>query len=291
MAWVLTRGLTTVRAEFNAVFPGRDKTSDGSVGDLAHQTSLSGHNPDRTGRAEFKDGDALDEVRAIDVDRDLVPGSATDWMELVVQLLVRKARAGGYIPFRYIIYKRRIWSRTDGWKTRAYNGANPHDKHAHFSGDYTQTADNWTGSLGLVTVRGGATGGWMFCRFGDSGDAVKFLQYQLHNLGFKLGTVDGSYGAATASALAAAIKAFNNQAVDGKTYGPAQMIYVSIMWIRKYGAAGVPGPQGPAGPAGPAGPPGAPGSVGPPGAPGKDGTLTGVLTVEGGTLRVTTQEE
>jgi hypothetical protein len=158
VAWVLTRGLTTVRNEFNAVFPGRDKASDGSVGDLAHQTSSSGHNPDRTGRAEYKDGDSLDEVRAIDVDRDLVRGSGTDWMELVVQYLVRKARAGGYIPFRYIIYKRRIWSRTDGWKTRTYTGANKHDKHAHFSGDYTQTADNWTGSLGLASVRG-STGG------------------------------------------------------------------------------------------------------------------------------------
>lgn len=155
MAWVLTRGLTTVRSEFNAVFPGRDKASDGSVGDLAHQTSSSGHNPDRTGRAEYKDGDSLDEVRAIDVDRDLVPGSGTDWMELVVQYLVRKARAGEYIPFRYIIYKRRIWSRTDGWQTRTYTGANKHDKHAHFSGGYTQTADNWTGSLGLASVRTG----------------------------------------------------------------------------------------------------------------------------------------
>ena len=154
MAWVLTRGLGTVRAEFNSVFPDRDKTSDGTIGDQAHQTSASGHNPDRTGRAEYKDGDSLDEVRAIDVDRDLVPGSGTDWMELVVQYLVRKARAGGYIPFRYIIYKRRIWSRTDGWQTRTYTGSNAHDKHAHFSGNYTQTADNWTGSLGLASLRG-----------------------------------------------------------------------------------------------------------------------------------------
>jgi len=158
VAWVLTRGLGTVRAEFNSVFPDRDKTSDGTIGDQAHQTSASGHNPDRTGRAEYKDGDSLDEVRAIDVDRDLVPGSGTDWMELVVQHLVRKARAGGYIPFRYIIYKGRIWSRTDGWRTRTYTGANKHNKHAHFSGDYTQTADNWTGLLGLASVRAGSGG-------------------------------------------------------------------------------------------------------------------------------------
>lgn len=150
--WVLTRGLMTVRTEFNLVFKIRDRRSDGSIGDQSHATGTSGHNPDRTGRAEYKDGDAKNEVRAIDVDRDLVPGSGIDWMERVVQFIIKKARAGGYVPFRYIIYKRRIWARSDGWKTRAYTGANAHDQHAHFSGDYTQKADEWTGTLGLASL-------------------------------------------------------------------------------------------------------------------------------------------
>lgn len=159
MAAVLTKGLQRVRGEFNDAFQGRDKTTDGWIAGGSHTVSNTGHVGDRSGDAEYKDGDSLDEVRAIDVDKDLVPGSQTDWMELVVQFLVKKARAGGYIPFRYIIYKRRIWSRSTGWETRAYNGSSTHEKHAHFSGDYTQTADNWNGTLGLASVRGGIGGG------------------------------------------------------------------------------------------------------------------------------------
>lgn len=153
MGWVLTIGLQTVRAEFNTVFPQRDHTTDGSVGNLAHQLGTSGHNPDRTGKAEFKDGDALDEVRAIDVDKDLADASGRGvTMETVVQYLVQKARSGAYVPFRYIIYNRRIWHRSSGWVTKTYTGSNVHDKHAHFSGDWSQTADNWKGSLGLKSL-------------------------------------------------------------------------------------------------------------------------------------------
>lgn len=148
MAWVLTRGLTTWRGEINTVFKTRDKASDGSVGDLRHQVGTSGHNPDRTGRAEYKDGDSKDEVRAIDVDADLKNPKFS--MEQLVQFVVSLARAGKYVPFRYVIFKGRIWARSDGWKTRTYTGSNKHGKHAHFSGDYTQKADEWTGSLGLA---------------------------------------------------------------------------------------------------------------------------------------------
>jgi hypothetical protein len=197
VAWVLTRGLTTVRNEFDAVWPGRDKASDGSKGDPAHAASVSGHNPDRTGRAEYKDGDSLDEVRAIDVDRDLVPGSAVDWMELVIQYLVRKARAGGYIPFRYIIYKRRIWSRTDGWVTRTYTGANAHNEHTHFSGDYTQTADNWTGSLGLASVR-------------DGGEDMDLTQDNLNDIGLTVANWDYVNGPDVEPAYKVALRSANS---------------------------------------------------------------------------------
>lgn len=153
MAWVLTVGQRTFTAELDEVFPDRDRRSDGTIGDAAHRQSRSGHNPDITGNAEHRDGDALDEVRAADRDKDLVPGSAVDWMERVVQHIVRLARSGAFVPFRYIIYKGRIWSAADGWVSRTYTGANRHDQHAHFSGGYSQRADNWTGRLGLAELR------------------------------------------------------------------------------------------------------------------------------------------
>lgn len=280
MAWVLTVGLTTVTAEFNEVFPGRDKTSDGSIGDQAHQGSKSGHNPDRTGNAEYKDGDSLDEVRAKDLDKDL---RSTVTMEQVVQYLVRRARSGAYVPFRYLIYNGRIWSRSDGWQTRTYTGSNKHTQHLHLSGDYTQTADNWRGSLGLASLTQG--GDDMFCKFGNTGEAVRYLQYRLHNLGFAVGAVDGSYQAKTAAGLAAAVKAHNGSATDGRTYGAAQMIYLDVLWTKKYGATGPAGPPGKDGPVGPEGP------EGPAGPPGKDGVLTGTLEIQGGTLRAVAATE
>jgi hypothetical protein len=148
MTWVLTKGLATVRDEFNAVFPHRDKASDGAIGNTAHQAERSGHNPDITGNSEYRDGDSKDEVRAIDIDADL---RSTVTMEQVVQYLIRQARRGVYIPFRYVIYNRRIWSRRDGWAQHAYDG-DPHTSHVHLSGDYTQTADEWTGTLGLAKL-------------------------------------------------------------------------------------------------------------------------------------------
>ncbi len=145
---MLTRGLNSWRGEINDVFPNRDKTTDGWIGNLVHQGSSSGHNPDLTGNAEFKDGDKKNEVRAIDVDKDLRNPKFT--MEQLIQWLVTRARAGLYVPFRYFIFNGRIWHRKTGWKTQKYNGSNKHDKHAHFSGDWNEKADEWTGTLGLA---------------------------------------------------------------------------------------------------------------------------------------------
>lgn len=213
--WVLTRGLQSVRTEFNGTFKLRDKRSDGSIGDQAHASGTSGHNPDRTGAAEYRDGDSKNEVRAIDVDRDLVPGSGIDWMERVVQFIVKKARAGGYVPFRYIIHKRRIWSRSDGWRTRAYTGANAHNEHAHFSGDYTQKADEWTGTLGLASLlaKPPAQGG------GSNEEDTVARQDVADYVHAVAQSINGTYDAGTTDDQKAAYKIWREDLASALRYG------------------------------------------------------------------------
>jgi hypothetical protein len=148
--WVLVKSLAHVRTQFNTAFPNRDKTSDGSIGDQAHQTSLSGHNPDEEGHSETTDADTVNEVRAIDVDADLRKADVT--MEMVVQHLVTLCRTGKVTFLRYIIFNGRIWKKSAGWVTQAYKGKNKHDKHAHLSCEPDTASENATPDLGLAKV-------------------------------------------------------------------------------------------------------------------------------------------
>jgi hypothetical protein len=151
-SWVLVPCLVKLRSEFNTIAPRRRRASDGSVGDTAHQSSQSDHNPDETGNVPIRDADKTNEVHAIDVDADLRTPGLT--MRDVVLFLVRRCRAGKERRLRYIIFDRRIWSDSDGWHLagRAYTGANPHDKHAHFSSVYDSQGEASTTSWHLQEV-------------------------------------------------------------------------------------------------------------------------------------------
>ena len=132
--WVLVPSLVQLRAELNEIAPGRDRTSDGTIGDRAHQASVSDHNDDEVGRVPIRDADGKHEVHAFDADDDLRTPNLT--MEMVVQHILRRARSGAEKRLRYIIYNRRIWEASNGWRQRAYTGASPHTEHAHFSASY-----------------------------------------------------------------------------------------------------------------------------------------------------------
>jgi hypothetical protein len=141
---VLTKNLVKLRSEFDVLGPGRDKRSEGWIGDYQHSKGRSGHNPDDTGRGNAEwdgDSDSKEEVRAIDVDK-TGPWRNGQTMEKVVQHLVKKGREGNLeIVIRYIIFNGRIWRAATGWKTETYIGPNKHTEHAHASGAWSQAAD------------------------------------------------------------------------------------------------------------------------------------------------------
>lgn len=150
-AWELVPCLISLRAEFNALAPARDKASDGSIGDTAHGASSSDHNPDETGATPYEDSDSLNEVHAIDVDKSLNGSPLT--MEQCVDIIVERHRTGKDDRLQNIIYKRRIISRSWGWKEwRAYGGSNAHTEHAHFSARYTTAQERNTSPWGLLAV-------------------------------------------------------------------------------------------------------------------------------------------
>lgn len=132
--WILIPCLVQLRGDFNRLAPNRDKASDGSIGDKAHQSTTSDHNPDEEGKVPIRDPDSVNEVHAIDVDADLRHSTLN--MEKVVQFLIARCRSGQERRLRYIIYNRRIWEASNGWAQRTYTGASPHTEHAHFSASY-----------------------------------------------------------------------------------------------------------------------------------------------------------
>lgn len=110
--------------EINRVAPKRNKENDGSIGDLAHQHSVSDHNPCSCHRV----------VCARDFTHD--PEGGFDSYEFAAWLALR-LKLGLEPRVKYIISNGRICSglnqpyRPGIW--RPYKGSNPHDEHVHVS--------------------------------------------------------------------------------------------------------------------------------------------------------------
>jgi len=115
-----------LREQFDDCFPDRDRTSDGWIGNLAHQNTKSDHNPDAQGW-----------VRAIDIDRDLSGKAKPDIMPGVANQLRKLAKRDKRIS--YIIFDGRIASRILNYRWRKYTGINQHTHHIHIS--FTKKGD------------------------------------------------------------------------------------------------------------------------------------------------------
>lgn len=149
---------TSLLTEVNKVGrPDRRKDQDGTIGDRTHMGHVSDHNLDEIGNTgTSSDADDIPEVHARDIDA-RGPWLA-DWsMERIVQIIVARCRSGAEKRLKYIIFNRRIWSASSGWAQKPYDGADPHDLHAHFSFRYGSGAgasnpENITAPWGILAA-------------------------------------------------------------------------------------------------------------------------------------------
>ena len=111
----------TLREQVNARFVSRDTRSDGWLGDLAHQSRPSDHNPAQPNGV----------VRAIDIDRDLSGSAKPDLMPYLADQLRECAKTDKRIA--YIIFDGKIASSKKSWTWRTYDGINKHNHHCHVS--------------------------------------------------------------------------------------------------------------------------------------------------------------
>lgn len=130
MSWRVADSLDVLRAEINAAAPARSIVSDGSIGDAAHATRDSDHNP------FIIDADGVGVVRARDITHDPANGVDCDVLAERVRLLGKSGEHPALGPGAYVIWEGRIASATeDGepWDWEPYTGSNAHTKHMHVS--------------------------------------------------------------------------------------------------------------------------------------------------------------
>lgn len=174
MSWRVAASLLILRDQVNHLSPNRDKSSDGTIGDAAHASRASDHDP---WVHDGKDG----VVTAMDITNDPAHG-------IVSEELAEAIRTARDPRIKYVISNRKIANSEPigaaaAWAWRPYSGANPHNHHVHISvkadkAHYDSTAP-WVLDLKLPSaeVRSAPPPRVRpFLRIGSKGDPVKTLQ-------------------------------------------------------------------------------------------------------------------
>ena len=225
MTWRVANSLLKLRDQVNALVPKRKKDWDGTIGDEAHQTRDSDHNP------WVKDG-ATGVVTGMDITHD--PADGFNSYTFAQKLLDSRDPR-----IKYVISNGRIGAGADGpspWVWRPYHGANKHDHHVHISvkADKAHYDDNrvWS-AVALYSGMPAPTPADIAAatpparpatlRKGDRGEVVKKLQTAL---GFTGKDVDGDFGITTLIALKAA--QFTHGLSNDGICGPASWAMLKV---------------------------------------------------------------
>lgn len=196
--WRTAKSIDVFRLQVNEEAPNRSKTSDGTVGDLAHSNRKSDHNPNANGV-----------VTAIDITHD--PKGGMDCHKLAYALT-----QSGDPRIKYIIWHGRITEKGNIRKWKPYQGPNPHNHHLHLSVSSDpklyDRVDSWdlswlaeadkseavTEEIPVTEIQQHAG----LVKRGDRGAAVRLVQTRLvaHEI-LKQSDVDGDFGVRTELAV------------------------------------------------------------------------------------------
>lgn len=115
--WRVAKSLIVLRAQIDALYPDRNKRNDGTIGDRAHQTRDSDHNP------WIVDGKTR-VVSALDI---------TDDIAHEVHCTTLAERIKNDPRIKYVIWNHHIYNPSISKSWRGYTGSNPHTEHMHIS--------------------------------------------------------------------------------------------------------------------------------------------------------------
>lgn len=144
MTFRKARSLDVLLAEVDAAAPNRSTASDGWIGDAAHASRDSDHNP------WVIDSNGVGVVRASDTTHDPAGGLDCNLLAAALEDLYKRghpALGSG----AYTIWRGRILSRdriSEGW--RPYTGSNRHDHHLHQSVAFAAAGYDSTAPWGVM---------------------------------------------------------------------------------------------------------------------------------------------
>ena len=188
------KSTATLLAQVNEMYPGRSKTDDGWIGDAAHASRASDHNPNKAGV-----------VQAQDITHDPPEFDSYGFAET---LRTKKDKR-----IKYVISNKKIFAGNGGpqpWTWRSYSGSNPHDRHVHISvaNDVAlyDDASLWDINGGLLLTP--PPNAMPTLRKGDTGAAVVHMQTLIPKW------IDGIFGG-TSEALLKEFQRAKGLTVDG----------------------------------------------------------------------------